>query len=110
MTPGAWARGRARWLPRVLSDRAPAKDGRGLSGRFELTSIDTAGGEGELPRRLRREIELRSLSRVAKDWGISRESLARYLALLDVQRGTRALIESKLSGLDAKGDADALPG
>lgn len=62
-----------------------------------MTSTDNAGDEGELPRRLRRMVNLRGLSRVSAELGISRESLARYLARLDVQAGTLALIESKLS-------------
>lgn len=65
-----------------------------------MTSTDTAGGEGELPRRLRRMINLDGLTQVSRELGISRESLARYLAGLDVQAGTRALIESRISGLD----------
>lgn len=64
-----------------------------------------------LTRRLRRMIDLRGLSRVADELEISRESLARYLALIPVQRGTFALIESKLAEpAGSKGSRDALPG
>jgi transcriptional regulator with XRE-family HTH domain len=54
------------------------------------------GTEGPLARTLRRLIELRGLTRVATDLGVSREALARYLARIDLQQGTRALIEGLL--------------
>lgn len=57
----------------------------------------TAAGESDLQRRLRRMIELSSLRRVSTDLGVSRESLLRYLSNVDVQAGTRLLIEAKLS-------------
>jgi hypothetical protein len=43
-------------------------------------------------------IELRTLARLSIDLGISREALLRYLAGIDLQPGTVALIESKLAG------------
>jgi hypothetical protein len=61
-----------------------------------MTSTETVGPR-ELRRRLRRQIELRGLVQVSRDLGIARESLARYLARIPVQAGTRALIEAKLT-------------
>lgn len=56
-------------------------------------------------------IDLRGLSRVSEDLEVSRESLARYLAEIPVQRATFALIESKLAEpAGSKGSRDALPG
>lgn len=71
-----------------------------MEGALEMTSTSTDTGEGELPRRLRRQIELHGLSRVSADLGVSRESLARYLGRVDVRAGTLALIESRIAALD----------
>lgn len=60
----------------------------------------TAAGESDLQRRLRRMVELSSLSRVAANLGVSKESLLRYLASVDLQAGTRLLIEARLSETD----------
>ena len=55
--------------------------------------------ESDLQCRLRRLIELRGLHVVANDLGVAREPVARYLAGIDVQAGTRELIERKLAEL-----------
>lgn len=65
-----------------------------------MTTDHTAAGEGDLEHRLRRMIELHSLSRVSTRLGVSREALARYLARLEVQAGTRELIEARLTNAD----------
>lgn len=71
-----------------------------------MTSTDNAGDEGELPRRLRRMINLRGLTRISAELGVSRHSLACYVARLDLRPCTLALIESKLS---AANDVDPCP-
>jgi ferric-dicitrate binding protein FerR (iron transport regulator) len=60
--------------------------------------------EPDLPRRLRRMIDLRGLACISRELAVSRESLARYLARLDVHAGTLERIERKLAalGLDAE--------
>jgi DNA-binding phage protein len=54
-----------------------------------------------LQRRLRAMIDRRGLAAVARDTGIARESLARYLANIHVQTGTFQLIETTLAGIPA---------
>ncbi len=66
----------------------------------ELMTDHTAAGESDLQRRLRRMIELSSLSRVSAHLGVSKEALLRYLASVDLQAGTRVLIEARLSNTD----------
>lgn len=70
----------------------------------ELITNHTAAGESDLQRRLRRMVELSSLSRVATNLGVSKESLLRYLASVDLQAGTRMLIESKLSNTSSRAE------
>jgi len=55
--------------------------------------------ESDLQRRLRRMINLRGVTHVARELGLAREPVIRYLASLDVHAGTRELIERKLTEL-----------
>lgn len=55
--------------------------------------------ESDLQRRLRRMINLRGVTHVARELGLAREPVIRYLASLDVHAGTRELIERKLAEL-----------
>lgn len=50
-------------------------------------------------------IDLRGLEPVARELGVGRQSLACYLARIAVQRGTRELIERKLTELVELDDA-----
>jgi hypothetical protein len=67
--------------------------------REERLTSTTIVAEGELRRRLKRRVDLLGLTAVARELGVGREALARYGAEFDLHAGTRALIESRLSGL-----------
>jgi hypothetical protein len=75
-----------------------------------LTTDTTVAVESDLQRRLRRMIELRTLTRLSIELGISREALLRYLSGVDMQAGTLVLIEAKLAKLDAAPPSPAAAG
>lgn len=75
-----------------------------------MTSTDThMRDEGELPRALRKLIELRTTTRVAADLGLSREVVLRYLAGVELQAATLERVERKLRAL-VDGQRDAVAG
>jgi hypothetical protein len=74
-----------------------------------LTTSTVDGEEPPLKRRLRRMIDLRGLEPVARELGLGREALARYLAGIHVQAGTFKLIEDRLAKLDAEPEPRSCP-
>ena len=59
----------------------------------------TGPSDAELRRRLRRMIELRTTTRAARDLGVSREALLRFLSEVDMREGSRELVRGKLARL-----------
>lgn len=64
-----------------------------------MTETLAVPSDAELRRRLRRMIELRTTTRAARDLGVSREALLRFLSEVDMQEGSRELVRGKLSRL-----------
>lgn len=66
-------------------------------GGCPLTAEEHPVAESDLQRQLRRMIDLRGVTHVARELGLAREPVIRYLAGLGVQAGTRELIERRLA-------------
>jgi hypothetical protein len=80
--------------------------GQAITTRREvpLTAENTVA-VSDLQCRLRRMIDLRGVTHVARELGLAREPVIRYLAGLDIQAGTRELIERKLTELGDETEA-----
>ncbi len=85
-----------------LMDRARAAP------REECLTSTVNVAEGELRRRLKRRVDLFGLTAVARELRLGREALARYGAEFDLQAGTRALIETRLTELGDAADEPAV--